>query len=193
MKRLYTYGLISIAAGLLLGTSLQAAVVKEMNLAAMATAAQTIFSGVCIDRQTLYDPQQQREVVAFTFRVEQMLKGAPRDRLTVKASKTLVDLKQVPTYCIGEEVVLFFSGESRLGFSSPVGLGQGRFQVLRGPGGQRVIVNGRNNRNLFKAMDMPASLRGTLQSGQAALAPGPLQYEQFMGLVRELVGQGARP
>jgi hypothetical protein len=194
MKRLYIFGLVSIAVGLLLGSSLQAAAVKEINLAAMATAAQTIFSGVCIERQTLYDVQHQREVVAFTFRVEQMLKGAPQDRLTVKASKTLVDLRQVPTYHIGQEVVLFLSGASRLGFSSPVGLGQGRFQVLQGPGGQRVVVNDRNNRNLFKAMDMPASLRGTLQSGQAAPAtPGPLRYEEFVDLVRALAGQGARP
>jgi len=195
MKRLHIFGLINTAVCLLLGTSLlQAAVVKEMNLAAMAAAAQRVFSGVCIDRQTLYDPQQQREVVAFTFRVDQVLKGAAQDRLTVKASKMLVDLKQVPTYCVGEEVVLFLSGESRLGFASPVGLGQGRFRVLQGAGGQRAVANERNNRNLFKAMDMPDGLRSALQPGHAAAAPGgPLPYEQFLDLVRALIGQGGRP
>jgi len=193
MRPLSLIGLINAAACLLLAPLAQAAVVQEMNLAAMAAAAQTIFAGVCIDRQTLYDQQQQREVLAFTFRVEQVFKGAAQERLVVKASKALVDLKQVPTYRVGQEVILFLSGESRLGFSSPVGLGQGRFHVLRGTGDQRMVVNDRNNRNLFKAMSLPASLRGTLRPGQSAADPGALRYEQFIEAVRALSGQEGRP
>jgi hypothetical protein len=44
----------------------------------------------------------------------------------------------LPRYSIGEELVLFLRNESRRGFTSPVGLGQGAYHVTRHQGSAQV-------------------------------------------------------
>jgi len=171
----------------------RAVVVKQVNLAEITGSAKYIFSGQCINRVLEYDKNIEREVWVFTFRVDRMIKGRPRPRFSVMLSKTLVDMKQVPTYAIGDEVVLFLHPESRLGFTSPVGLGQGKFSVLNWVEGAKTVVNGNNNRNLFKGLDTPqyravfmeSSYPGRI-SGLVTQKSGPVDYDLFLALVKAL-------
>jgi len=71
-----------------------------------------------------------QDIYVFTFRVDRVLKGDPGSTHVVKVIKALADQKQVTTFIKGGKLILFMLGESRLGFSSPVGLGQGRFSVV---------------------------------------------------------------
>ena len=63
-------------------------------------------------------------------------------------------IADMPKYNVGEEIVLFLYPESKLGLTSPVGQGQGKFIVrndLRS--GQRMLLNDRSNYNLFARLD----------------------------------------
>jgi hypothetical protein len=74
-----------------------------------------------------------------TLDVARTLKGTASDTLTIKqygvlqplADGTIARIGGLPRYAVGEEVVLFLRGNSRLGFTSPVGLGQGVYRVRR--------------------------------------------------------------
>ena len=197
MRGVKTVAVISffcLFTGILPSPVIQAVVVRQINLAEMTGSARYIFSGVCINKEITYDEDIQREVYVFTFRVNQMIKGAPRNQFAVKTSKTLVEMKQVPVYKIGDEVVLFLYGESRSGFTSPVGLGQGKFSVRYLPGGERKVVNENNNLNLFKGMDkqeytdmfIKSSYRNRV-TGILKQKSGPVNYDIFLAITEALI------
>ncbi len=171
-------------------STLEAVVVRPVNLAYLTDRARTVFSGICTGRDLHYDTILDREVYLYTFEVHKMIKGIPRRSITVKTSKALVDLGQIPVYEPGEEVVLFLTGKSRIGFQSPVGLGQGKFSVITAGDGTKSVMNQWGNRNLFRGMDditrtdlfqlnpARASLAGVLSRQR-----GPVAYERFLDLV----------
>lgn len=74
-----------------------------------------------------------------TLQIAQTLKGAQRKSLTIKqygVNEPLPDgsvarIAGLPRYAVGEEVVLFLHADSRRGFTSPVGLGQGCYRINR--------------------------------------------------------------
>ena len=83
----------------------------------------------------------------------------------------------VPTFHVGEEVVLFLYGESELGLSSPVGLGQGKFEVVETKEGGKLALNSSNNRTLFRGMDTAKRTRLVAASGhtpERGIEPGAL-------------------
>ncbi len=77
-----------------------------------------------------------------TLDVLQGLKGVSGSRLVVKqlgAAEPLADgalarVAGLPSYAVGEELVLFLRDDSRRGFTSPVGFGQGVYRVRRAGG-----------------------------------------------------------
>jgi len=81
-----------------------------------------------------------------TLDVGETLKGPVATTLTYKQvgvpeplpDGTLLRLPGLPRYRVGDEVVVFLHGESRRGFTSPVGLGQGFFRAEDGPKGRAV-------------------------------------------------------
>ena len=68
-------------------------------------------------------------------------------------------IEGAPRYVEGEEVVLFLYGDSRAGFTSPVGLGQGKFSVVRDKHGQRLALNEHGNRGLLERLSPRAEER----------------------------------
>jgi hypothetical protein len=77
---------------------------------------------------------------------------------------------------------LFVHPESILGFTSPVGLGQGCFRV-RSDEGAPMVENDVGNRNL----GVPAGAARTLAAPSVADATAPLSLDAFVGRVRALV------
>jgi hypothetical protein len=77
-------------------------------------------------------------------------------------------------YHKGEELLLLLGPASEYGLTSPVGLEQGRFRVLRDGKGKVVAVNGRGNLGLFDSVEQRARARGLqLSPRTAALAKQP--------------------
>ena len=74
-----------------------------------------------------------------TLQIARTLKGAQRRQVTIKqygVAEPLPDgsvarIAGLPRYTVGEEVVLFLHPDSRRGFTSPVGLGQGCYRINR--------------------------------------------------------------
>jgi hypothetical protein len=159
-----------LLAGLLVATSLlQASQVRPVNLEEMTERAATIFAGRCIESSASVDPDLGRVVTLATFEVDRAVKGELGDTVTVKllgggpeGGGAETSIAGLPGFRPGEEVVLFLYGESRLGLSSPVGLGQGKFTVFEDKQGGRIAVNAFGNAHLT---------RGLSQEAQRLLAP----------------------
>ena len=78
---------------------------------------------------------------------------------------------------------------SQYGLSSPAGLEQGRFRIVRDSAGQVTAVNGRGNAGLFQHTAERAQARGiTLSQRQATLVrqqqPGPLALSDLKDAIR---------
>jgi hypothetical protein len=134
-----------------------------------------------------------------TFAVEQPLKGwtgpAPA-HLTLKQLGTsfggsdapVVAHGALPRYREGESVVLFVHPDSALGFTSPVGLGQGCFRIVEHDG-VRMVENDVANANLASAA-AAAPARGATPpaaTGRSG-ARTPLPLATFVAHVQALVG-----
>jgi hypothetical protein len=80
----------------------------------------------------------------------------------------------VPRFTPGERVVLFLYPESRLGLTSPVGLGQGRLSILRDKQGQDVAASPLGNRELLRGLSADAGERlgpEVRQGGEQRMLP----------------------
>lgn len=128
-----------------------------------------------------------------TFAVTERVKGAVGDTLTVKQLGTslagpngrVLPHPALPRYRVGESVVLFLQPESPLGFTSPVGLGQGCFRI-RTDHGTSVAENDIGNRNLE-----PAGARAGTRAAAPPTADAvtPLALDALLTRVRGLVAE----
>lgn len=99
-----------------------------------------IFDGTVLSIQAVPDDANGAATVQVTFRVEQAIRGTRAGQiLTIREWAGLWNSGQ--RYHPGERLLLFLYSPSRLGLTSPVGGGAGRFAV--DSGGNAVIENGR--------------------------------------------------
>lgn len=95
--------------------------------------------------------------------IAECLKGVPRTEIAIKQfgvaealpDGTVTGVGLLPTYRVGEELVLFLTGESERGFCSPVGLVQGVYRVERGAFGPRA----RRDAGAVRGRDLDEFLR----------------------------------
>jgi len=183
----------------LLGSSLLASQVRLVNLEQMTQRATRIFSGRCIQTSIEYDAALGRNLTAATFRVQRTVKGVSETIVTVRmlsdGGATNNSPAGVPVFHRGEEVVLFLYGESSLGLSSTVGLGQGRFSVLTDKQGRRVALNAVGNRNLMRELRPAARerLRALRQVPEDAGRAADLDPSSLLDMAEALMGEEARP
>ena len=88
--------------------------------------------------------------VAVTMSVTKMIKGKPAPTLTFR--QFLWDAHDTSVFAFYKqsgELLLFLNPVSSYGLTSPVGLEQGRFRILRDSKGGQYVVNGRGNLGLF--------------------------------------------
>ena len=93
-------------------------------------------------------------------------------------------MQGVPKFVVGEEYVVFLAGVSSLGFSSPVGLTQGRFAVQQSAAGKK-ISNGRDFRELTVRMPRAAM---PVTSAYAGAAIKQLGLDEFKQMARAQAG-----
>jgi len=129
--------------------------------------------------------------VKVTLAVESMLRGPSSPTYTFR--EILIGArarKYKQGYKVGQRLMLFLPSPSRYGFSSPIGIEQGRFHITRVTEGKETIVNETGNAGLFKDVENTAFLEGIhLSSKQMHLAGtknGPVSLDDFVGLVKTL-------
>lgn len=115
--------------------------VLPISLERMTAAADVIFHGRVISNEVRRDPVSGNVATFTTFEVTELVKGQAGETHTIKQIGGEMpggNMRQivhgVPRFNIGGEYVVFLPKASSLGFSSPIGLSQGKFEVLRANG-----------------------------------------------------------
>jgi hypothetical protein len=112
-------------------------------------------------------------VVEITLAVEETLKGDAAERLVIRQAAGRLS-GVLPTCRVGDELLLFLHAPSRLGLTSPVGLGQGYFRIVRAAGRPAEIVGDARLVGALAAPPASAARRGSAPAS-AARASAPLE------------------
>ena len=143
--------------------------VSAANLDHLVDNAQIIVRGNVVSAVLEPHPQfANLQTVVVTFSVAKTFKGQATPTLTFR--QFVWDTKDTTGsggYHKSEELLLFLNPTSLYGLTSPVGMEQGRFRVLRDDRGNRFAVNGRGNVGLFADVVMNSNARGVTFSPQA--------------------------
>jgi hypothetical protein len=133
------------------------------------------------------------QTVVVTLSVARVLKGEASSTMTFR--QFLLDVRDVPVfagYKGAGELLLFLNPVSPYGLTSPVGLEQGRFRILRDAKGNRFALNGRGNFGLFDQVASKASSRGLVFSKTIretlAKPAGQVPLDDFEQVIHALVG-----
>jgi hypothetical protein len=168
---------------------------KRFNVADMVRYSEQIVSGTV----TAVDQGVDRSGLPYTqvqLKVAESIRGNAGETLTfrqfgLQTAQPAVDgrrflglVEGMPRYAKGDQVVLFLSRTSAIGFRTTVGLEQGRF-ALRGGNMQ----NGANNAGLFLGADLGKARLNDREKSMVATQQGPVNADTFLGFVRRAVSQ----
>ena len=158
---------------LLWGLPAVATTVLPVSLQQMATTADTIFHGRATSNEVRLDPSSGRVATFTTFEVIEAIKGDVGTSHTIKqiggqlpGSNVRLLVHGVPKFSVGEEYVVFLPQVSSLGFSSPIGLSQGKFNIRKENGAAYV-----SNRPALAAQT-PTSQRQAVPAAPVATEAG---------------------
>ena len=194
--RRFASRLLATAAALVLfaaGRPATATTILPLDLDALTAAADRVFMGRVLAVRSGRD-HRGLPVTWTTFAVDQALKGAPPRTIEIKqlgvdaplADGGVFRVPAMPSYRVGDEVILFLHPESRDGFTSPVGFGQGRFRVHH-DGAAPVAENDVGNRNLAAARGgQPAAARALVAPPGASAAP--IAVDELLARIRASAG-----
>ena len=173
------------AFGSLLVSEAEASRVRRVGLADMAERAGQIFVGRCARRTVTVDAETRLPVTLYTFTVTDPIKGVSKGPVTFRVPGTPDHpfLDGMAVFEAGEEDLLILYPESQAGFSSAIGLDQGRFRIEMGREGNRRAANGIGNEDLI--VDVP---EGILQGRSLERRDrGPLDLEDLTAVLRSLM------
>jgi len=169
--------------------------VLPVSLQRMSTTAETIFHGTALGNEVRLDPTSGRVATYTTFNVSEVIKGDPGTTHTIKqiggqlpGSNVRQLIHGVPQFAVGREYVVFLPKASSLGFASPIGLSQGKFDI-RKLDGQAIVTNGRALAAMTKAPQQQAlpNLPSAVEAGQLPDQPAGVQLTDFLQTVRGMV------
>jgi hypothetical protein len=181
----------ALLACLALALPARATTVLPLYLDEIVQKAAVAFQGTCTANRTERDPQTGMIVTYTTFQVDDALKGGVGSTYTIKqiggelpGEAIQYKVQGVPKFNVGQGYVVFLPAASSAGFSSPVGLSQGRFLVEPDPAGPQVS-NGRDFREMTARI--PADQLPPAAKAKIGQAPGPVRrmgLDEFKQLVR---------
>jgi hypothetical protein len=138
---------------------------------------------------------QNLPTVVVKLRVDETLKGSAETTFSFREFlwQGPIGAGEVPQqYRPGQELLLLMNAPSSYGLSSPAGLEQGTFRIIRDTKGNAYALNGRNNANLFagatQALGARASrLKASAVTMMTANQPGQLALDDLSSVIRQLV------
>jgi len=170
--------------------------VRPMNLEQITDRAATIFAGVCTNVRVERDPDAGWVRVA-TFDVARSAKGRVGRTATIRFPGGQRDLEPrsteivgMPGFRRGDEVVLFLYGTSAIGLTSPVGLGQGQFDVVRDKQGNKLAINAFGNERLLDGVTGSTLGRFSAAASSSHGATG-IGVDALLDAVKALAKQGS--
>ena len=193
LRRAFLGALLALAAAL----PAWATTVLPLSLDDIVNTAAIAFEGTCLENRTERDTSTNLVVTYTTFAVHDAIKGDVGTTYTIKqlggqlpGDANGFRVHGVPTFVVGQDYVVFLAGVSRAGFSSPVGLSQGRFVVHPGASGTEV-TNGRDFREMTENIpeaDLPPGLAQKLRHSRDPVRH--LGLAEFKQLARQRRGPG---
>ena len=182
---------------ILLLCSLQAAAtsVLPVSLQRMATTAAIIFHGTAISNEVKLDQTSGRVAPYTTFKVNEVIKGDPGTTHTIKqiggqlpGSNVRQLIHGVPQFAINQEYVIFLPEASSMGFASPIGLSQGKFDI-RKLNGETMVNNGRSPAAMTKAAPQQAltNAPSAIEASQRPAQPAGVRLADFLQTVRGML------
>lgn len=174
--------------------SQSSASVAQANLNYLVENAHTIVRGTVVSVAVEPHPQfANLQTAVVTIAVAKTFKGQPGSTLTFR--QYVWGTKEYPIasgYHKAEELLLFLNPESAYGLTSPVGMDQGHFRVLRDNKGNRYALNGRGNVGLFSDVLSKSAAHGVTFSAQAkamlSKAGGQVPLGTLEETIQALVG-----
>jgi hypothetical protein len=193
----WTRFFIACAVALGLAGRAGATTVLPLSLDDIVGTAAVAFEGTCIENRVDRDAATQLPVTYTTFAVHDVIKGAPGSTYTIKqvggelpGKDVAFRIHGVPSFTVGEDYVVFLPQVSSAGFSSPVGLAQGRFSVRRDASGKTLAANGRDFREMtanIPEQDLPAAVaQGVAHAGAPV---HDMEVDTFKQLARQRAGK----
>ena len=180
--------------GIAASTVAPAATVLPLYLDEMADTAAVAFEGRCTGNRSELDAGTGLVVTYTTFEVLDTLKGKPAATHEIKQVGGALPgdgpqyrVMGVPRFEVGEDYVVFLAGVSSAGFSSPIGLSQGRFKV-EAKGAGRKVGNGRDFRDMAQRLMARVPPNSRREIEQATGPVRDMDIEDFKRLVRDHVG-----
>ena len=192
-RRLKTVTCCLWSTSLLLGVvpTLEATMVRPLSLQEMADRAERIFLGQV--REVREGEDEHGVPITFvTFTVSRSLKGQVPQQLTIKqlggrsGGGKILRIPGLPSYQEGEEVVLFLHGTSSGGFTSPVGLGQGKYAVFR-QGAKFMVTNELSNAGLKEPLQSYGEVPPSVRSAKLLERGGSMELKEFLSMVEQVV------
>jgi hypothetical protein len=188
--------LLALASCLLTASAFaqQGAMTVPRNLDQLADRASDIMRGTVVEARVEKHPQLTAlDTVVVTLRVRDTLKGEAHGRYTFR--QYLWDVRDVHDaggYRKGQDLLLLMIAPSRLGLTSPAGMGQGRFRIVRDAAGRETAINAAGNARLFAGLGDAGKQGVELTARQAALVAGhrggPIAAADLAALIRAFVG-----
>jgi hypothetical protein len=167
--------------------------VLPVSLQQMATAADLVFHGRVISNEVRQDQASGHVATFTTFEIIERVKGETGPTHTVKqigghipGSRVRQVIQGVPRFSVGEEYVVFLPRASSLGFASPIGLSQGKFNVHR-QNGEAVISNA--NQASAEATPHKHADQAKQLSAFEVERPGSPRLPEFLQSVRGMIGE----
>ena len=135
-----------------------------VDLVHLVQTAETIVRGQVLSTRLEPHPQfPNLQTAVVTISVTKLLKGDAKSTLVFRQYVwDSNDFLSAAGYRKAGELLLFLNPVSAYGLTSPVGLDQGRFRIIRDPKGNRYAVNGRDNFGLFTQVVQTAGNLGVI-------------------------------
>lgn len=169
------------------------ALTRSRNLSELVGQSAAILRGHVVSARVEPHPELANLwTVVVTLRVEEVLKGDVGSTFTFRQFIwDIRDRYDAAGYKKGQGLLLLMNRPTRYGLSSPAGLEQGRFRVLRDGEGRETAVNGHGNAGLFRDLDRQmARMRISLPPQLATLVKqhrsGPIPLDSLRDLIRQV-------
>jgi len=161
------------------------------NLTQLTDSAATIVRGRIITARVEPHPSYPHlSTVVVIMRAEEVIRGAPESIFTFRQFVfDIRDRRTAAGYRKGDEYLLLMNTPNKLGLTSPVGLEQGRFRIIRSSDGKAFAVNGHGNRGLFQGIaseprfkSMPEPLAAIASQHQGVA----IELDDLRAMIRQL-------
>ena len=175
-------------------SAMRGAMTVPRNLEQLTNRASDIVRGTVVEARVEKHPELTAlDTVVVTLRVKRTLKGAAAANFTFR--QYIWDARDrfdAAGYRKGQDLLLLMIAPSRHGLSSPAGMDQGRFRIVRDSSGREMAINGAGNARLFEGLANGGERKVALTAQQSGLVArhrgGAIAAADLEALIRAFAG-----